>query len=79
MIVGYIFTAGRHVSATFCKYHYCSCIHTTDFSCYLLFGFHALIFTEQVTRKISDMNTTTILIFARYCTYLLKNCATYPK
>ena len=46
-IVGYIPTPGLKVSAISCKYYYYGWIHITDFSCYLLLGFHAFIFTEK--------------------------------
>ena len=44
MIVDYSPTTGQQVSVISCEYYYYSWIHITDFLCYLLFGFHDLIF-----------------------------------
>ena len=47
VIVGFSPTPGLQVSAISCEYYYYGCIHVTDFSCCLLFGFYALILLQH--------------------------------
>ena len=55
MIVGYIPTPGQQVSDISCEYYYYGWIHITDFSCYLLFGSHALIlYSTKIENIISS-------------------------
>ena len=51
VIVGYIPTKGQQVSVISYKYYYYFWIYITDFSCYLLFCFHALIFYNKKIQK----------------------------
>ena len=53
VIAGYSPTPVRQVGAILCKYYYYCWIRITDFSCYLLFCFHALNFYNT---KIQDKN-----------------------
>ena len=64
MIVAYSLTRGQKVSSIYCKYSYCGLIHIKDVSCYLLFGFHALIFTAQNTEQ-----HCLVIILHTGCTY----------
>ena len=51
VIVGYSPTPGQQVSAISCEYHYYGWIYITNFSCYSLFGFHAIYFYSTKIRN----------------------------
>ena len=51
VIVGYIPTPGQKISTTYFNYYYYGWIYITNFSCYLLLGFHALIFYSTKIRN----------------------------
>ena len=51
VIVGYSPTPGQQVSVISWKYYYYFWINITDFSCYLLFCFHALEFYNTKIQK----------------------------
>ena len=66
-IVCYSTIPGQQVIDISCKYYYYGWIHITDFSCYLLFGFHVYFFTAQKHR------TTFSSHYSTYQAWVLKH------
>ena len=57
-------TAFQKLSAISCKYYYYCWIHITDFLCYLLSSFYALIFTAQKYRTTISSYYCAIVVWA---------------